>query len=151
MTQFRACGKDFANKCGFADAPIALNWSSRNAEIAAGEMRCDGTRQCREQTMPREDALDVDLWPHGCCPDEEDARHTPCCDLRAGQRMLYDLELNPFVSIGKPFHSVDFDVPHAALRTVADDFGTAHNDNLPYCFAPHECMNRNTGALEWPL
>jgi AraC family transcriptional regulator len=62
----------------------------------------------------------------------EDGRRASACDLRTGESCLYDLKLDPTVLLDKPYHSLAFYLPRAALDAIADDANAPRIRDLSY-------------------
>jgi AraC family transcriptional regulator len=54
------------------------------------------------------------------------------CDLRAGESCLYDLKREPRGLLDKPFHTVFFYLPRAALDAIADEANAPRIRDLNY-------------------
>ena len=97
--------------------------------------RFDATTQCRnERLVQREDAFLVGLHLRDFPNHEywEDGRQAPVCDLRAGETCLYDLKRDPVVLLDKPYHTLFFYLPRAALNAIADDANAPRIGDLNY-------------------
>lgn len=116
----------FAQKVGrflhLKDAPPTLvTRSLRSAELAVTETRNDHPMPGLSDSMPSEDAYlvslkfrdfaDCECWERGRCVIKS--------DIRAGATYLYDLKRDPRYVIDKPFHSLFFYLPRAALDDMA--------------------------------
>src|SRR6202035_5374388 len=62
----------------------------------------------------------------------EDGRGTQVCDLRAGESCLYDLKRGPGALLDKPYHTLSFYLPRAALDAIADEANTPRIGDLSY-------------------
>lgn len=134
MSQSEAYGDKFGDKFGLEAAPVLITRTLRNAEIAATEIRSDNPRIGLTDSIAREDAYLVGLQVRDYPEHEywEDGRHAPQSSLRAGDTVLYDLKRDPVVLIDKPFHSVHFYLPRAALNAIADDSDAERISELAY-------------------
>jgi AraC family transcriptional regulator len=54
------------------------------------------------------------------------------CDLRAGESCLYDLKRDPTALLDKPYHSLAFYLPRAALDAIADEADATRIRDLSY-------------------
>ena len=54
------------------------------------------------------------------------------CDLRAGESCLHDLKRVPIALYDKPYHSLVFYLPRAALEAIADDANAPRIRDLSY-------------------
>ena len=80
--------------------------------------------------MPLEDSFivslryrnypDCELWECGKCVTK--------ADIRPGTIYLYDMKRDPRFVIDKPYHSLHFYLPRAALDGISDQFGQARVD-----------------------
>ena len=61
----------------------------------------------------------------------EDGRRV-VCDLRAGETCLHDLKRNPKALLDKPYHSLAFYLPRAALDAVAEEANAPRIRDLSY-------------------
>jgi AraC-like DNA-binding protein len=62
----------------------------------------------------------------------EGGRRAPVCDLRAGETCLQDLKRDPTVLLDKPYHSLVFYLPRAALDAIADEANAPRIRDLSY-------------------
>lgn len=62
----------------------------------------------------------------------EGGRRAPVCDLRAGETCLQDLKRDPTVLLDKPYHSLVFYLPRAALDAIADEANARRIRDLSY-------------------
>ena len=95
----------------------------RAAELAVTEVRSDHPSPAMSGSFQREDAFLVG-WLLRNCPRREyweDGKQAPVYDLRAGEIFFVDLKRDPAVLLDKPYHSVHFYLPRAALDAIADD------------------------------
>ena len=134
MQKSEAYGDKFGEKFGLEAAPVLMTRTLRNAEIAATEVKSDNPRIGLTDSIAREDGYLVGLQMRDY-PDHkywEDGKHAPHSSLRAGETVLYDLKRDPIVLIDKPFHSVHFYLPRAALNAIADDADAPDIGELAY-------------------
>jgi AraC family transcriptional regulator len=61
-----------------------------------------------------------------------DGRRALVCDLRVGESCLHDLKRAPTALFNKPYHSLAFYLPHAALDAIADDANAPRIRDLSY-------------------
>ena len=134
MSQSEAYGDKFGDKFGLDTAPVLITRTLRNAEIAATEIRSDNPRTGLTGSIAREDAYLVGLQIRDYPAHQywEDGKHAPESSLRAGDTVLYDLKRDPVVLIDKPFHSVHFYLPRAALDSIADEADAPRIGELAY-------------------
>jgi AraC-like DNA-binding protein len=62
----------------------------------------------------------------------EDGRRASVCDLRVGESCLYDLKRDPSALLDKPYHSLAFYLPRAALDAIADEANAPRIGDLSY-------------------
>jgi AraC family transcriptional regulator len=62
----------------------------------------------------------------------EDGQQTPVCELRAGDLVFYDLKRDSVALLDKPYHSLFFYLPRAALNAIADDASAPRIGDLNY-------------------
>jgi AraC family transcriptional regulator len=62
----------------------------------------------------------------------EDGRQAPVYDLRAGESFLYDLKRDPRGLLHKPYHSLAFYLPRAALDAITDEANAPRIRDLRY-------------------
>ena len=106
----------------------------RKSEIAVTELRGDNPETFMSGSLPREDAFLVAVmirdYPHHVYWEE--GRQAELTDLKAGDTVLYDLKRDPIALIDKPFHSVHFYLPRAAVNAIADDANATRIGELAY-------------------
>src|SRR5258708_22872903 len=93
----------------------------RKAEMAVTEIRCDDPTPGMTGWIQREDAFLVGLMLRDFPNREywEDGRQAAVSNLRAGEICIYDLRRDPVVLLDKPYHSLLFYLPRAALNAIA--------------------------------
>ena len=134
MTQAGFYGERLGRRLHLKDAPSLITRSLRSAELAVTETRDDDPVRGLCGSMPFEDAYlvslkfrdypDCECWERGKCVIKT--------DVRAGATYLYDLKRNPRYVIDKPFHSIFFYVPRAALDDIAQQAGAPRIGELTY-------------------
>ena len=104
------------------------------ADIAVTEIRCDNPLPEMSGPIQQEDAFLVALHLRDFPNREywEDGRRAPVCDLRAGETCLHDLKRDPTALLDKPYHSLVFYLPRAALDAIADDANAPRIRDLSY-------------------
>jgi AraC family transcriptional regulator len=127
-------GKRFGERLRVDNAPAIVTRALCKTEMAATEIRCDHPLPGMSGSFQREDAFLVGLklrdfpglqyW--------EDGRQAPVRDLRAGQIVLHDLKRDPVALLDKPYHSLHFYMPRAALDAIADDTNAPRIGDLSY-------------------
>src|SRR5215468_832937 len=119
-------GEKFGEFLRLRGAPSALiTRSIRGAEVAVTETRDDNPAHGLCGEYPLEDAYivslklreypDCEYWEHGKCRAK--------VNVRRGATYLYDMKDDPRFVIDKPFHSIHFYVPAAALDGIAEQYG----------------------------
>src|ERR1044072_10022200 len=126
MAQASAFGRRLGQFLHLKDAPPSLiTRSLRSAELAVTETRDDNPVPGLSGSFPSEDAYLVSLkfrdYPD--CECWERGRSVIKTDIRAGATYLYDLKRDPRYMIDKPFHSLYFYLPRAALADIARQAG----------------------------
>jgi AraC family transcriptional regulator len=126
MAQSGFYGERFGEFLRLRDTPSALiTRSIRGAEVAVTETRDDNPVHGLCGEYPLEDAYivslklreypDCEYWEHGKCVTK--------VHVRPGATYLYDMKHDPRFVIDKPFHSLHFYVPPAALNGIAEQYG----------------------------
>jgi AraC family transcriptional regulator len=129
-----AYGQRLGEALRVENAPALATLSLRTADIAVAEVRCDSPLPQMSAPIHQEDAFVVGLKLRDFPAHKywEDGRLTPVCDLRAGESSLHDLKRNPTVLLDKPYHSLGFYLPRAALDAIADDANAPRIRDLSY-------------------
>jgi AraC family transcriptional regulator len=129
-----AYGQRLGERFRVENAAAIVTRALRTADIAVTEIRCDGPRPGMSDPIQREDAFIVFLQLRDFPIHKywEDGRQAPVCDLRAGESCLYDLKRDPRGLLDKPYHSLAFYLPRAALDAIADDANAPPIRDLSY-------------------
>ena len=129
-----AYGQRLGEALRVENAPAIVTRALRTADIAVTEIRCDNPLPEMRGPIQREDAFLVTLHLRDSRNREywEDGRRASVCDLRAGESCLYDLKRDPTVLLDKPYHSLAFYLPRAALDAIADDANAPRIRDLSY-------------------
>ena len=116
------------------NAPAIVTRALRTADIAVTEIRCDNPLPEMSRPIQREDAFLVALHLRDVPNREywEDGRLASVCDARAGESSLNDLRREPTVLLEKPYHSLIFYLPRAALDVIADEANAPRIRDLSY-------------------
>jgi AraC-like DNA-binding protein len=116
------------------DAPAIVTRGLRTADIAVTEIRCDSPLPQMSRPLQQEDAFLVALYLRDSPNREywEDGRRASVCDLRVGESCLHDLKRAPTALFDKPYHSLAFYLPRAALDAIADDANAPRIRDLSY-------------------
>jgi AraC family transcriptional regulator len=152
MTQTGYYGQRLGQRLRLNDAPALVKRSMRGVEVAVTETRDDNPEPGVSGSMPLEDAYivslkfrnypDCELWERGKCITK--------ADVRPGTTYLYDMKRDPRFVIDKPFHSLHFYLPRAALDGVSDQSGQPRVDQLDCQFGTgldDEVVRHIGGAL----
>jgi AraC family transcriptional regulator len=128
-----AYGQRFGEALRVENAPAIVTRALRTADIAVTEIRCDSPLLEMSGSIQQEDAFLVGLT---LCdrPNREyweDGRRA-VCDLRAGETCLSDMKRNPTALLDKPYHTLVFYLPRAALDAIADDANAPRIHDLSY-------------------
>src|ERR1700692_1551841 len=129
-----AYGKRLGEALRVENAPAIVTRALRPADIEVPEIRCDSPLPEMSGSIQQEDAFLVALQLRDFPTHKywEDGRQAPVCDLRAGESCLYDLKREPTVLLDKPYHSLHFYLPRAALDAIADDANAPRIRDLSY-------------------
>jgi AraC family transcriptional regulator len=129
-----AYGQRLGEALRVENAPAIVTRALRTADIAVTEIRCDNPLPEMSGSIQQEDAFLVALQLRDFPTHKywEDGRQAPVCDLRAGESCLYDLKRDPAVLLDKPYHSLHFYLPRAALDAIADDANAPRIRDLSY-------------------
>jgi len=129
-----AYGQRLGEALRVENAPAIVTRALRKADIAVTEVRCDNPMPEMSGSIQREDAFLVALqlrdfpnWEYW-----EDGRRASVCDLRVGESCLHHLERDPTVLLDKPYHSLFFYLPRAALDAIADEANAPRIRDLNY-------------------
>ena len=134
MATSDAYGQRLGERMRVDNAPAIVTRVLRKTDMAATEIRCDHPLPGMSGSLKREDAFLVvvklrDFPGHKYW---EDGRQAPVHDLRAGQVVLHDLKRDPVALLDKPYHSLHFYMPRAALNAIADDANAPRIGDLSY-------------------
>jgi AraC family transcriptional regulator len=115
-------------------APAIVSRALRAADIAVTELRCHIPLRKMSDPLQQEDGFLVALHLRDFPNREywEEGRLTSVCDLRAGESCLYDLKRAPRSLLDRPFHSLNFYLPRAALDAIADEVSAPRIRDLTY-------------------
>jgi len=129
-----AYGQRLGEALRVENAPAIVTRALRTADIAVTEIRCDGPLPEMCGPIQREDAFLVTLHLRDSRNREywEDGRRASVCDLRAGESCLHDLKRDPSALLDKPYHTLAFYLPRAALDAIADDANAPRIRDLSY-------------------
>src|ERR1700745_2083157 len=118
-----AYGQRLGEALRVENAPAIVTRALGTADIAVTEIRCDNPLPEMSGSIQQEDAFLVALKLRDFFTHEygADGRQAPVCDVRAGESCLYDLKRDPTVLLDKPYHSLCFYLPRAALDAIADE------------------------------
>jgi AraC family transcriptional regulator len=112
--------------------PLLMTRALRGAQMAATETRDDQPLPRLSGTLKSEDAylISLKLRDYPDCEIWEQGKYVMNADIRAGATYLYDLKRDPRYLINKPFHSIFFYLPRAALDGIAEQSRTARVGGL---------------------
>jgi AraC-like DNA-binding protein len=130
----KAYGQRLAEALRVENAPAIVSRALRTADIAVTEVRCDNPLPGMCSPIQQEDAFLVALHLRDFPNREywEDGRRASVSDLRVGESCLYDLKREPRAFLDKPYHSLAFYLPRAALDAIADDANARPIRDLSY-------------------
>jgi AraC family transcriptional regulator len=129
-----AYGQRLGERFRLENAPAIVTRALRTADMAVTEIRCDNPLPEMSGSSPPEDAFVVGLKLRDFPAHKywEDGRLTLVRDLRAGESCLHDLKRDPTVLLDKPYHTLAFYLPRAALDAIADDANARPIRDLSY-------------------
>src|ERR1700681_1949836 len=129
-----AYGRRLGERFRVENAPAIVTRALRTADIAVTEIRCDSPLPEMSGSIQQEDAFLVALQLRDLPNREywEGGRQASVCDLPAGESCLHDLKRDPTVLLDKPYHSLAFYLPRAALDVIADDANAPPIRDLSY-------------------
>lgn len=134
MVTSEAYGERLGMRLRVEAAPAIVARVLREAELAVTEIRCNHLSPAMSGSIQREDAFLVGLQLRDFPNHEywEDGQQAPVYDLRAGESCFYDLKRNLVIRLSKPYHSLLFYLPRAALNEIADDANAPRIGELRY-------------------
>jgi AraC family transcriptional regulator len=123
MTTTDGYGKRLGERLRVDNAPAIVTRVLGKADMAVTEIRCDHPLPGLSGSFQREDAFLVALRLRDFPGFQywEEGRQAPVHDLRAGQIYLADLKRDPVLLLDRPYHSLQFYLPRAALDAIADE------------------------------
>jgi AraC family transcriptional regulator len=129
-----AYGQRLGERFRVENAPAIVTRALRTADIAVTEIRCDSPLPEMYGPIQQEDAFLVGLHLRDFPNREywEGGRRASVCDLRAGESCLHDLKRVPSALFDKPYHSLAFYLPRAALEAIADEANAPRIGDLHY-------------------
>ena len=129
-----AFGKRLGERFQVENAPAIVSRALRKADIAVTEVRCDNPLPEMSGSLRQEDAylIGLQLRDRPSSKIWEDGRQAPVCDLRAGELILSDMKREPRRLLDKPYHTLAFYLPRAALDAIADDANAPRIRDLAY-------------------
>jgi AraC family transcriptional regulator len=129
-----AYGQRLGERFRVGNAPAIVTRALRTADMAVTEIRCDSPLPEMCGPIQQEDAFLVGLhlrdFPHR--EYWEGGRRASVCDVRAGENCIHDLKRDPTALYDKPYHSLVFYLPRAALDAIADDANAPRIRDLRY-------------------
>src|ERR1700688_3717197 len=129
-----AYGQRLGERFRVDNAPAIVTRALRKADIAVTEVRRDNPLSEMSGSIQREDAFLVALQLRDVPNRQywEDGRRASVCDLRVGESCFHHLERDPTALLDKPYHSLFFYLPRAALDAIADDANAPRIRDLSY-------------------
>jgi AraC family transcriptional regulator len=129
-----AYGQRLGERFRVENAPAMVARAFCKGEIAVTELRCDRPSSEMSDSIRLEDAFLLTLHFRDIPNREywEGGRRAPLYDLRAGETCLQDLKRDPTVRLDKPYHSLVFYLPRAALDAIADEANAPRVHDLSY-------------------
>jgi AraC family transcriptional regulator len=134
MNQAGVYGQRLGRRLQALEAPALTTRSLRGTELAVTECRNDAPDMGLSGSLPGEDAylVSLKLRDYPQCECWEDGRPVIKADVRSGATYLYDLRRDPRYVIDKPFHSIFFYLPRAALDSIGQEAGVRRVGDLDY-------------------
>jgi AraC family transcriptional regulator len=128
----RPYGNELAAGFGAEDAPSIVTRSLPHTEMAVTEINVLRPRGPASTPLPRQDAYMVvhHLQDFQGVGYWEDGRYITPGHARAGETSIHDLRREPFLVVDRPFHTIQWFVPRAALDLVADEANVPYIDDL---------------------
>jgi AraC-like DNA-binding protein len=116
------------------DAPVLVTSALREAPIAVTDCRTDQFDRELSGRFQQQDAYFIILKIRGFpdCEVWENGRRAANVDLPSGTTYICDLKNSPQFIIDKPFHSLFFYAPRAALDAIADEIHAPRIGDLDY-------------------
>jgi AraC family transcriptional regulator len=128
----RPYGDELAEGYGVESGPFVVTRSLPQAELAVTEIKVVRPFGRTSTPRPRQDAymivhhfedlVGMEYW--------EDGRSFGPGSIRAGGTTIHDLRREPVVLVDRPFHTVQWFVPHTALNVLADEANAPYIDDL---------------------
>ena len=127
-------GQRFGERLRVENASAIVTRALRNADMAVTEVRCDNPSPEMSGAFQQEDAFLITLHLRDRPSREywEGGRRALVCDLRAGESCLYDLKRDPDAVLDKPYHTLFFYLPRAALDAIAGEANAPRIRELSY-------------------
>jgi AraC family transcriptional regulator len=127
-------GQRFGERLRVENAPAVVTRALSNADLAVTEIRCDNPPLEMSGAFQREDAFVITLHLRDRPNHEywEDGRRALVCDFRAGEICLHDLKRDPSALLDRPYHTLFFYLPRAALDAIADEANVPRIRDLSY-------------------
>jgi AraC family transcriptional regulator len=134
MATSDAYGQRLGERLRVDNAPAVVTRALRGTDMAVTEIQCDDPPWERSDPVQQEDGFVVGLQLRDFPRQEywEDGRLASVCDLRAGETCIYDLKREPRGLLNKPYHTLYFYMPRAALNAIADDTNAPRIGDLSY-------------------
>ena len=129
-----AYGRRLGERFQVENAPAIVTRALHTADMAVTEIRCDSPLPEMCGPIQQEDAFLIGLHLRDFPNREywEGGRRASVCDVRAGESCLHDLKRVPTALFDKPYHSLVFYLPRAALDAIADEANAPRIGDLSY-------------------
>jgi AraC family transcriptional regulator len=129
-----AYGRRLGERFQVENAPAIVTRALRTVDMAVTEIRCDSPLPEMCGPIQQEDAFLVGLHLRDFPNREywEGGRRASARDVRAGESCLHDLKRVPTALFDKPYHSLVFYLPRAALDAIADEANAPRIRDLSY-------------------
>jgi AraC family transcriptional regulator len=149
-----AYGKRLGEALRVENVPAIVTRALRTADMAVTEIRCDNPLPELSRPIRQEDAFLVALYLRDSPNREswEDGRRVSVCDQRIGESCLHDLKREPRGLLDKPYHTLAFYLPRAALDAIADGANAPRIRDLSYKpgLGVHDVTISGLGSLLLP-
>ena len=127
-------GRCLAEKLDLEDAPAIVTRSLGQAEIAVTDIHVLKPSGTLSAALPRVDAYGITLVMNDAAKNcyWECDRQVSSASIQAGQVLISDMRREPRVLMDRPFHSLLFYLPRAAIDVLTDQAEMPRIDELQY-------------------
>lgn len=126
-------GRSLAEKLGLEEAPAIVTRTLGQAEIAVTDIHVLKPSGTLSAALPRVDAYGITLVLTDVTNNYWECGHqVSSVPVQAGQILISDMRREPRVLMDRPFHSILFYLPRAAIDVLTDQAGAPRIDELQY-------------------